>query len=103
VIVDDNALAEAAERAERALQFRTEDGQWDLLNDLLEAESGGQRERMIHALTLEAIRDSLYPGIDRKQWSKLGWSDVLGGRKSAAQFVHDVRLAKAAGSARGRL
>jgi hypothetical protein len=103
MIVDDAAQAEAAERAERVLQFRSEDGQWDVLKDLLEAEPSRQREQMIHSLALEAVRDSLYPGIDRIQWSKLGWSDVLGGRKSAAQFVHDVRLAKATGSVRGRL
>jgi hypothetical protein len=103
MIVDDSARDEAAERAERALQFRNEDGQWDVLKDLLEAEPGRQRERMIEALALEAIRDTLYPGIDRKRWSQLGWSDVLGGRKSAARFVHDVRLAKSAGSSHGKL
>ena len=102
-MIIDNALKEAAARAKRALQFRTEDARWDVLEDLLEAEPGRQREHMIAALALEAIRDALYPGIERKQWSKLGWSDVLAGRKSAARFIHHVRLAKAAGSLHGRL
>jgi hypothetical protein len=54
-------------------------------------------------LMLEAIRDTLYLGVDRKRWSRLGWSDVLAARKSVEKFIHEVRRAKAAGATRGKL
>ena len=74
-----------------------------MLRDLLVAEPARQREAAIEYLKLAMIRDELYPGIDRNRWAKLGWGDVLAGRKSAEKFIHDVRLAKAAGASGGKL
>ena len=103
MIIDDVALDEARDRADAALRWRDEDGRWAVLREMLEGESERQREQMIRMLTLEALRDALYPGIDRKRWATLGWGDVLSGRKSVERFIHDVRLAKAAGASGGKL
>ncbi|MGQ0648243.1 MAG: hypothetical protein ACT4P7_11800 [Gemmatimonadaceae bacterium] len=54
-------------------------------------------------LTLDAVRDLLALGLTHEQWKKAGWGDVLGGRTPDDRFVHQLRLALAAGSSRGKL
>ena len=100
---DDEMLEEARERAERALNYKTEDGKWDVLMEALATSVTRQREAAIEILTVELIRDNLYPGISRERWKRLGWSNALGGRIDPNQFVHNLRLARAAGSKTGKL
>ena len=103
MIITDEDVAIAKGRAEALLRGRTEDGRWNILRDVLVESSFKEREAMLALLTLDAVRDLLYPGIDRDRWRKLGWSDVLGGRVTPEDFIHKLRLAKATGSSSGRL
>ena len=80
MIITDEDVAIAQGRAERLLRGRTEDARWNVLRDALIEGNAKDRESMLANLTLDAVRDLLYPGIDRDRWKKLGWSNVLGGR-----------------------
>jgi hypothetical protein len=101
--ITDEDFALAQERAEVLLRSQTEDQRWNVLRDALVESNSKQRESMLALLTLEAVRDSLYPGINRDQWRKLGWSDALSGRATPEDFIHKLRLAKATGSSSGKL
>jgi len=94
---------EAEARAVRDLLALSEDARWDHLRHLLEREPKRRAEVILHMAYLEVVRDILYPDVGRVQWASLGWDEVLDGKASPAQFIHDLRLAKAAGSADGRL
>ena len=101
--ITDEDVAIAQDRAEALLRFRTEDDRWNVLRDALVEANSKQRESMLTLLTLDEVRDLLYPGIDRDRWRKLGWSDALGGRVTPDAFIHKLRLAKATGSSSGKL
>jgi hypothetical protein len=103
MIITDEDFAIARERAEGLLRGRTEDSRWNVLRDALVESNSKEREVMLANLTLDAVRDLLYPGIDRDRWRKLGWSNVLGGRLSPDDFIHKLRLAKGTGSSSGKL
>ena len=96
-------LEQAMQRAEWILDARDHDGQWGAFRDLLEGEPAHQREAALHCLTLEIVRDTLVPGVDRQRWARLGWNRVLSGEVSPVKFVHELRMALAAGSRRGKL
>lgn len=96
-------LEEAIQRAERILDARDHDGQWGAFRVILEREPARQREAALHMLTLEIVRNTLVPGVDRKRWARLGWNRVLSGEVSPDKFVHELRLARAVGSGRGKL
>lgn len=101
--ITDDDVAIAQERADALLQSGTEDERWNAFLDALLESSTQQRESMLALLTLEVVRDMLYPGIDRDRWRSLGWSDTLGGRMAPEMFIHKLRLAKATGSSSGKL
>jgi hypothetical protein len=103
MIITDADVAIARERAEALLRGRTEDARWNVLRDALVESSSKDRESMLANLTLDAVRDLLYPGIDREGWRKLGWTNVLGGRVTPEDFIHKLRLAKGTGSSSGKL
>jgi hypothetical protein len=103
VIITDEDMAIAQGRAEASLRGRTEDAGWNVLRDALVDSNFKDRESMLAGLTLNAVRDLLYPGIERDRWKKLGWVDVLGGRVTPEEFIHKLRLAKGTGSSSGRL
>jgi hypothetical protein len=103
MIITDEDVAIAQRRAEKLLRGRTEDARWNVLRDALIEGNAKDRESMLANLTLDAVRDLLYPGIDRDRWKKLGWSNVLGGRVTPDDFIHKLRLAKGTGSASGKL
>jgi hypothetical protein len=103
MIITDADMAIALERAEASLEGRTEDDQWNVLRDALVESVSLDREIMLAGLTLNAVRDLLYPGIDRERWRKLGWVNVLGGRMTPEDFIHKLRLAKGTGSSSGKL
>jgi hypothetical protein len=103
MIITDADMAIALERAEASLEGRTEDDQWNVLRDALVESVSLDREIMLAGLTLNAVRDLLYPGIDRERWRKLGWTNVLGGRVTPEDFIHKLRLAKGTGSSSGKL
>jgi hypothetical protein len=103
MIISDDDFAIARERAEALLRGRTEDARWNVLRDALLESNSKERESMLANLTLDAVRDLLYPGIDRDRWRKLGWTNVLGGRVSPEDFIHKLRLAKGTGSSSGKL
>lgn len=103
MIITDADMAIALERAEASLEGCTEDARWNVLRDALVESNALDRETMLAGLTLNAVRDLLYPGIDREQWRKLGWTNVLGGRMSPEDFIHKLRLAKGTGSSSGKL
>lgn len=94
---------EAEERAVRDLLLLTEDARWQHLRSLLEREPKRRYDTLLHTAYLEIVRDILYPDVGRGQWARLGWDEVIDGKSSPAQFIHEVRLAKAAGSSTGRL
>lgn len=101
--ITEEMLNEAAQRARACLQDRSDDERWAVLGDVLEKEAAGRREEAILSLTTDALRDQLYPDIDRKQWMRLGWNNVRAGRTPIEAFIHKLRVAKAAGSKTGRL
>ena len=103
MIITDEDFAIARGRAQALLRGRTEDAAWNVLRDALVESNSKERESMLANLTLDAVRDLLYPGIDRDRWRKLGWSNVLGGRVTPEDFIHKLRLAKATGSSSGKL
>ena len=103
MIITDEDFAIAQGRAEKLLRGRTEDDRWNVLRDALVEDSEKARESMLAHLRLDAVRDLLYPGIDRDRWKKLGWSNVLGGRVTPEDFIHKLRLAKGTGSSSGKL
>jgi hypothetical protein len=103
MIITDEDVAIAQARAEALLRGRTEDARWNVLRDALVEGNAKERESMLALLTLDAVRDLLYPGIDRDRWKKLGWSNVLGGRVTPEDFIHKLRLAKGTGSSSGKL
>jgi hypothetical protein len=103
VIITEDDMAIVRGRAEALLRGGTEDARWNVLRDALIDSNSKERESMLASLTLDAVRDLLYPGIDRDRWRKLGWSNVLGGRVTPEDFIHKLRLAKATGSASGKL
>jgi hypothetical protein len=103
MIITDDDFEIARERAEALLRGRTEDARWNVLRAALVESNSQEREVMLANLTLDAVRDLLYPGIDRDRWRKLGWSNVLGGRLSPDDFIHKLRLAKGTGSSSGKL
>jgi hypothetical protein len=103
MIITDDDVAIAQGRAEALLRGRTEDARWNVLRDALVESNSKERESMLANLTLDAVRDLLYPGIDRDRWRKLGWSEVLGGRVTPQDFIHKLRLAKGTGSSSGKL
>ena len=103
MIITDEDFAIAQGRAEKLLRGRTEDARWNVLRDALVEDSAKARESMLAHLTLDAVRDLLYPGIDRDRWKQLGWSNVLGGRVTPEDFIHKLRLAKGTGSSSGKL
>jgi len=103
MIITDADMTIAQQRAEALLRGRTEDAQWNVLRNALVESNSLDREIMLAGLTLNAVRDLLYPGIDRERWRKLGWSNVLGGRIAPEDFIHKLRLAKGTGSASGKL
>lgn len=103
MIITDDDMAIAHGRAEALLRGGTEDARWNVLRDSLVESNSKERESMLANLTLDAVRDLLYPGIDRDRWRKLGWSNVLGGRVTPEDFIHKLRLAKATGSSSGKL
>ena len=103
MIITDEDVTIAQGRAEKLLRGRTEDARWNVLRDALVEGNEKERESMLALLTLDAVRDMLYPGIDRDRWKKLGWSNVLGGRVTPEDFIHKLRLAKGTGSSSGKL
>jgi hypothetical protein len=103
MIITEADMAVARERAEALLADCTEDARWNVLRDALVESNAKERESMLALLTLDAVRDLIYPGIDRDQWKKLGWGNVLGGRVSPEDFIHKLRLAKGTGSSSGKL
>ena len=103
MIITDDDMAIAHGRAEALLRGGTEDARWNVLRDALVESNSKERESMLANLTLDAVRDLLYPGIDRDRWRKLGWSNVLGGRVTPEDFIHKLRLAKGTGSSNGKL
>lgn len=94
---------DAMQRAQHVLRASDDEGQWTAFRELLEGEAARTREEAVHMLCLELVCNALVPGVDRTRWARLGWNRVLAGEVSAAGFVHELRLARAAGSARGKL
>ena len=94
---------EAEERAVRDLLLLPEDARWEHLRSLLEREPKRRYDALLHAMYVELVRDILYPDVEGGQWTRLGWNEVVEGRSSPTEFIHELRLAKAAGSSTGRL
>jgi len=95
---------EVGSRVEELFGGRDNEGRWMVFGIILEGAPARQREAMIAYVTVEALRDILMPGFDRRD-PRLGrkWKDVLSGRLSADRFIHDWRLAHAAGLRSGEL
>lgn len=91
-------LQEARERAEKAIEYLSEEQRWELLRDRILADQEEQREIALRLLELEAIRDIVCPNVKRKDWTA-----VRGEREDVDKWIHRVRLAHALGIDRGKL
>lgn len=105
MIIDDEVQAEARSRAIALLSdCLTEDQRWTMLEGLLKQRRAEERERAIehlvpHFLLVELFGQPLHHGEIRQ----LGLGDALSGKITPENFIHRVRLAKAAGSGMGKL
>src|SRR6185503_7224553 len=102
MLITEEMVEQARERAEKASAFRREDDPWTVLEELMVRDTERLREEAIEMMTLEIIRDTLYPDITRERWKKLGWSAARESHDAARRFIHKLRLAKAVGSQTGR-
>lgn len=93
-------LDAAHERAESALNIGHPDARWELLRTRLNEYLATDRERTIRRLELGELLDA----VDIGRWhhgTVKTWEAVVTGRMSVDDYIHECRLAVAAGISGG--
>lgn len=97
------AWEEGQERAESALEYHvSEDARWELLRSCVGEYLAIQRNLLVRQAELQQIMGALTTGAWSRQAAKM-WRNVLHGRLSVDEWIHEHRLALTAGVSGGTI